>query len=155
VSIYSDVVDAWMADLVANVSGLSTAIQHKYAPWSPEEFYTEGIAERHVAVWPELDAEVTEPLTTAGDRMSTQTYAVAVWEDASDTQGRLQDDDTANAAWLTLAEGIRARLMRSASFQLGSASVMSTDYLGTQFDRSGTLRVLRIGFRCRVPLVRS
>jgi len=153
-SIWSDVVDAWVTDLTTNVSGLSTAITHKYAPWSPELFYTEA-DETHIAVWPDLEAETADALLVDGSRMAEQTYAIAVWEDAMDTQGRLQEDATADAAWLTLAEGIRTRLMRAASFQLGSSSVMSTDYIGTQFDRSGSLRVLRIAFRCRVPLTRA
>lgn len=153
-SLFAEVCDAWVDDLTAHVSALSGSIVHRYAPWSMENLVTEQ-GERHLAVWPEVDAESTEPLTTDGSRLSTQTYSIIVWEDAAAESARRFDDDDANRAWLDLAEAIRARLMRQGGIQLGATEIMATDYLGLAFPAAGALRVMNFGVRVRVPLTRT
>ncbi len=147
---FSAIVDAWVTELVANVSGLSTAIQHKYAPWSPEQLFAQA-GERHLAVWPESEPEAVEGLTVTGDDLATQLYVVLVWEEAAATDGRLQEDDTADLAWLTLAEAIRARFYLSANRALGSNQIMDTRYRGLSFGRPGDMRSMQLVFRVRIP----
>jgi hypothetical protein len=156
-SFWSDVVDAWVTDLQTNVTGLDTTTVpssrvHKYASWSAEELFALS-GERHLAVWPAAEPDVTEGLLTDGSLLATQTYIILVWEDASTTQGRLQDDDTANAAWLTLHEAIRARLLVRANSQKGSSTIMDTRYRGAEFPASGDKRVMALRFEVRVPHV--
>lgn len=153
-SLYSDIADAWLTDL-RNVTGLDTTTvpassTHLYAPWSTEALFSEA-GERHLAIWPQSEVESTQPFTTDLSQLATQEWVIMVWEAAPD-QTRLQDDDTDNKAWLTLAEGIRARLMLRANVQLGSSSIMSTRYTGLAFERAGSLRVMALRFEVKVPL---
>lgn len=153
-SLFSDVADAWLTDL-RNVTGLDTTTvpassTHLYAPWSTETLFSEA-GERHLAIWPQSEAETATPYTTDLSQLATQDWVVMVWEAAPD-QTRLQDDDTDNKAWLTLAEGIRTRLMLRANVQLGSSTIMDTRYTGLAFERAGSHRVMALRFSVRVPL---
>lgn len=150
-SVYADVCEAWADDLTAHVAELSTATLHLYAPWSVENLVA-GAGERHLAIWPEGEAETAEPMLVDGSQLATQSYVIVVWEDAAAETARRFDDDAANKAWLDLAEAIRARLKRQGAFQLGSADVMHTAYVGTTFPAAGALRVLIVGMRVRLPL---
>lgn len=154
-SLWESVCDAWLTDLQTNVTGLDTTTvpadrTHQYAPWSVEAFYAEA-GERHLAIWPEGEAEETAPFLTDGGLMSNQSYVIAVWE-AADEQTRLQDDDTLNKAWLTLHEGIRARLMTLANIRLGSSTIKRTMYVGSSFETGNANRVMALRFRVEVPL---
>ena len=149
-SFFSGVVDAWATDLTTNVTGLSTAVVHKYAPWSPEVLYAER-GERHLAIWPSAEPEVTEPLLVDGSVLAEQTYTVLVWEDTAGDAERLVENATDDATWLTLYEGIRARFFLTANNQLGSATIMATRYAGGSFSSSGHLRVMELSFRVAVP----
>jgi hypothetical protein len=148
---WTAVVDAWATELTTNVTGLNSAIVHKYASWSVEALVAER-GERHLAVWPESEAEAVEGLTTAPSDLATQSYVVLVWEDASTEGGRLQDDETADAAWLDLHEAIRARFLRTANVRLGSSAIMDTRYRGAAFDMVGLVRTIALRFTVRLPL---
>jgi len=145
---WSAISDAWMTELTTNVSGLSTAIQHKYAPWSVEEAFAMA-GERHIAIWPQGEAEAAVPYTTEPSVLATQVYSILVWEDASQDIGRLTDNETADKAWLTLAEGIRARLLLKANISLGVVGC-DTRYQGVRFDRAGAGRMMEVSFRVQL-----
>lgn len=99
-----------LADLVANVSGLSAAVQHSLAPWSPEELEADGA--RHVAVWPAGEqAESVTPLDL-GALQFNQVFRVLVWEDSGTESERQVTDTTATATFLQLQNDVRARFMR-------------------------------------------
>jgi hypothetical protein len=156
-SLFSSVVDAWVTELQTNVTGLDSALipalrVHRYAPWSPEQFDGER-GERHLAVYPQTESEAVEPLLTDGTKLAFQTYTILVWEDASDEVTRGYDDDTANLAWLTLYEAIRARLFELDNIALGSSEIMDTAYAGGEFGVSGPYRYMFLNVRVRVPLL--
>jgi hypothetical protein len=145
------ITDAWMTELTTNVVGLQVATvpvenTHKYASWSVEKLATMANG-RHVAVYPNADAETAAPLTVGGNPgdYDTQRYTVLVWEDASIDAARLQDDDTKNAAWLALYEAIKARFRVQANTALGEAGAY-TRYVAGSFDLSGMARVITISF---------
>lgn len=148
---FTDVVDAWMGELTSSVPGLADVTPHRYASWSVEALQASK-GERHLAIWPEVEAEVTEGLTTDGSLLATQGFVVTVWEDASVESTRRFDDEVANAAWLALAEAIRARFMVRANLRLGDPLIMRTQYLGTTFDLVGMMRVMTLRLAVRVPL---
>lgn len=151
---FKEVCDYWVADLTANVGGLAPpTITHRYAPWSPELLYSERSGERHLAVYPELDAETAVGLTVIGDRLGTQTYALLVWENATDSQGRLVENVDRDAAWLLLAEQVKDRVMDRDGVGSGTTTVMSTQYAGTTFQRTGEHRVFTVEIVCAVPHV--
>lgn len=143
--------DAWVTELTTNVAGLTSAIVHKHASWSVEALTAER-GERHLAIWPEDEAESLEGLTTGPADLATQNFVVLVWEDASTESGRLMDDDTANAAWLDLHEAIRARFLTTANIRLGSSAIMDTRYRGAAFDMVGLVRTMAMRFTVRLPL---
>jgi hypothetical protein len=140
------VVDAWMTDLAA-VSGLTTAIQHKYASWSAEQLHTE-LNERHLAVWPNGDAlESRDPLTTEpADTLSTS-YTVLIWEDAASESTRLYDDEAKNQAWLALYEAVVLRFYIRASVfgptALGGAGLRH-QFTGSRMGMVGTVRFMEV-----------
>lgn len=151
---FEDVIDAWVSELTSNVSGLSTAITHKYAPWSTEFLYAER-GERHLAVWPNGEPEVVDNLLVDGSTLAEQSYTIAVWEDTGGDAERFVENPTADKAWLALYRGIRDRLYVTANNQLGSSEIMATRYRGGAFDRSGHLRAMEIRFAVAVPLTMS
>jgi hypothetical protein len=147
--------DAWMTELTTNVTGLQVATiptenQHKYASWSVEKLATQQ-GGRHVAVYPNADAESAEAFTVGslpGD-YDTQRYTVLVWEDASADAVQLVDNDAANAAWLALYEAVKARFRVQANTALGEAGAY-TRYVGGSFDLSGMARVITISFTVQI-----
>lgn len=145
------VVDAWVADITGNVDGMADVVVHPYAPWSLELLYVER-NERHLAVWPEPDAEATTPFTTDGGQMTEQDYVVVVWEDAGPESSRLIDDDAANGDWLDLAEAIRARFFVAANVRIGDPLIMRTRYMSGTFPAVANLRVMELRFRVQRPL---
>jgi hypothetical protein len=151
---WTEIVDAWVTELQNTVPGLADAVVHRYASWSVEALVAER-GERHLAIWPEAEAESLEGLTTGaggGSDLATQSYVVLAWEDASTEGGRLMDDDTANAAWLDLHEAIRARFLTSANLRLGSSAIMDTRYRAAAFDMVGLVRTMALRFTVRLPL---
>lgn len=101
-----------LADLVANVSGLSAAVQHSLAPWAPEDLMTDG--NRHVAVWPAGEqAERVTPLDLGALEFH-QIFRVIVWETADPESERAVTDSAATATFLQLQNDVRARFMRAA-----------------------------------------
>lgn len=147
---FETVVDAIKADLVANVAGLAADKVkpkdiHLYNPQDPEAFEDDGA--RHLAVWPEADAEDPEPLTTSSHALN-QSYLVAVWESSGTEGTRLQRDEDAAKVFLDLHNDIRARLYVEANQLLGSSDRVW--YGGTAFGATaGTVRwfVLRVNVR--------
>lgn len=149
------VCSGWMTDLCnGNVTGLTDAIQHLYTPWSVEDGYASS-GERHIAIWPEAEAESATPLTAGSppSYLATQSFVIRVWEDASVDSSRLQDDETAASAWLTLAQAIRDRLMVWANIQTGS--VNTTQYGHTTFDFRAEARIFEIRFLTTTTLTYS
>jgi hypothetical protein len=149
-----EVCDAWIDELMLQVPALQEAIPHRYAPWSTEALFA-APGERHLAVWPEGEAETATPFTTSPADLMEQSYAVLVWEDASTETQRRFDDESANADWLKIHEAIRARFHRMDNVRLGDANIMDTRYVGASFDLIGGRRVLAIRFRVRLPITYS
>lgn len=154
---FVSVTDAWMTELTTNVTGLQVATvplenRHPYASWSLELLATQAKG-RHVAVFPNADAEGAEGWVTAPTDLDTARYTVLVWEDASGDAARLQDDDTANAAWLALYEAIKARFRvqanTSGATALGGAGI-AVRYRGGTFDMRSSVRVIAIYFETMV-----
>jgi hypothetical protein len=142
------VVDAWMTDIAA-VSGLTTALQHKYASWSPEQLHAER-DERHLAVWPNGEAlDSREPLTTEPADLVATAYTVLIWEDAASESTRLYDDDTANQAWLALYEAVQLRFYIWASVAGSSAlggAGLRHQFTGSRMGMVGTTRFMELAF---------
>lgn len=107
---FSDLVDAMVTGIQAGVTGLDTTTVpaskvHKYAPWNPLELTPDGA--RHLAVWPLAEAEAGSPLAQNVHQIHTlqHSFAALAWEDAASSRGA--PDPTGDAAWLTLANGLR------------------------------------------------
>lgn len=148
---WKSVCDAWVDDITANVDGMAEVTVHRYAPWSVEAFFA-STGDRHLAIWPEFDAETTEPLTTAGGRIFEQRFLLAIWEDASEESARRIDDEAANAAWLELQEAVVARFFVAANVRLGMVAAdnpVDTQYLAGSFEPASTKRIMRLNFRVR------
>jgi hypothetical protein len=148
---WTAVVDAWVEELTTSVQGLADVVVHRYASWSVEALVAER-GERHLAIWPEAEGEAAEGYLSDGSLLSTQRFVVLVWEDSSTEQGRLQDNESADAAWLDLHEQIRARFLKGSNVRLGSTSLMDTRYRESAFDRVGLVRTMALRFTVRVPL---
>ena len=151
---FEDIVDAHVTDLTTNVSGLTTAVTHRYAMWSAELLYTER-DERHLAVFPTGEPEVTGPLLVDGSVLAEQSYSILVWEDTGGDVERMVENPTDDEAWLALYRAIRDRLFLTANNQLGSSEIMKTAYRGGSFERSGKLRLMELRFAVAVPLLYS
>jgi hypothetical protein len=159
-SVLSAICDAWITELQANVTGLDTttvpsANVHRYAPWSVEAMAANA-GERHLAIWPQGEAETIQHATVGqfpGDWI-TANFLITVWEEAGLESSRLKDDATANAAWLTLHEGIRARLFVQANTNLGVTGGY-TEYHGVSFEMVGEIRVMVVRFSARYSLDRT
>lgn len=146
---WRSVVDAWVDDITGNVAGMSDVIVHRYAPWSLENLNTNA-GERHLAVWPEDEAESMEALVTGGGQLANQDYLVTVWEDAEAAM-RLIDNEEANAEWLDLHEAIRARFFVAGNIRLGNTEIMRTRVISGRFPAVAGLRVMELRFRVQVP----
>lgn len=143
--------DAWVLDVTSNVSGMADVITHRYAPWSVEAFFAES-GDRHLAVWPEFEAETAEPFDTSGARLFEQRFLLAVWEDASESGARRIDDEAANAEWLDLQEAIVARFFVASNVRLGMVAAdnpMDTRYLAGRFEPASNKRVMVLNFGVR------
>jgi hypothetical protein len=143
------IVDAWCDDITGNVVGMTDAIVHKYAPWSLEQLFPEGTG-KHLAVWPEAEAETMEAFDTSGGQLAAQEFVVTVWEKAEAAQ-RLIDVDESNAAWLDLHELIRARFFVARDIQLGNPHIMRTRIVSGSFPTVGGLRVMELHFLVKIP----
>lgn len=153
-SLFSDVCDAWMTNLIT-LSGL-TAVpaerRHKYTPWSVESTAA-AVGERHIAIWPTGDPEVAEPLTADGSLLGAQAYTVLIWENIGSDTARRVDDETAAASWLTLYETVRTSMLTRTNWQLGSSTIMPhCPYVGGSLDRVGDSRVMSLNMKLVVPL---
>ncbi len=141
--------DAWIADITTNVPTMADVVVHRYAPWSLENLYAE-VGERHLAVWPEIEAETMEPFDTSGGQMVVQDFIAAVWEHVPDLE-RAQDDEEADGRWLDLHEAIRARFFVAANVRLGDPLIMRTRPVGGSFPVIGQRRVMEVRFRVQKP----
>ncbi len=140
------IVDDWMTDLAA-VSGLTTAVQHKYASWSAEQLHAE-LGERHLAMWPDGDAlESRDPLTTEPSDTVATSFTVLIWEDAASESTRLYDDEAKNQAWLALYEAVVLRFYIKASVfgptALGGAG-LKHQFTGSRMGMVGTVRFMEL-----------
>ena len=155
---WASVCDAWVTELTTNVPGLIGAKTHRYAPWSVEQLLS-GQGEIHLAVWPQSEAEETEPYTIHGGQLSAQAWVVMVWEDASDQSSRQVDSDAANAKWLALHEAIRARFLELDNIRLGddpsAPAIQKTRYNGVAFDLTAGVRVMALRFTVTLQLSAS
>lgn len=156
-SVFSDVCDAWLTDLQSNVTGLDTTTipsdrTHLYAPWSMESMAALA-SERHLAIWPEGEPDVVSGYVAGSppSDLAEQSYVITVWEDASAESSRRFDDDTANKAWLTLYEAIRARLYVSTNQDKGQTNSL-TNYKGGTMAMESMTRMLAIRFTKRSVL---
>jgi hypothetical protein len=147
-----------MTELTTNVTGLTTGgtppvppeNRHPYASWSVERLATQ-LGGRHIAVYPNGEPELAVPFTVGqpiGD-LDTQQFTVLVWEDASVDVARGVDNDTANAAWLALYEGVKARFRIQANISLGEPGAQ-TRYISGAFDLKGESRVIEIRFTVQI-----
>lgn len=141
--------DAWISDITSNVPGMADVLTHRYAPWSLENLYAEA-GERHLAVWPEIEAETHQPFDTSGGQLAEQDFICGVWEHVPDLD-RAQDDVDADGAWLDLYELIRARFFVTANVRLGDSSIMRTRAVGGSFPVIGSRRVMELRFRVQKP----
>lgn len=141
------VVDAWMTDLVANVSGLSTAIQHSAAPWDPELLAVMQ-SERHVAIFPDASsAQQSSDEWTDADEVAIQ-FHVLIWEEAGEAQSRLKGDYTADWAFLTICEDARDRFYITANRT--KANTQETHFRTMELSSgSGSIRMADITFEVR------
>ncbi len=149
---WTSVCQAWADELKLTVPALNDAIVHLYAPYSVESLET-STTERHLAVWPEGEAESAIPFTTSPADLLEQSYVVLVWEDASEEATRRRDDEQANADWLDLHEAIRARFLTKNNIRLGDPNIMDTRYQGASLEMIGARRVIAVRFRVRLPFV--
>jgi hypothetical protein len=145
---WQGVIDAWVAELTANVPGLTEAKVHRYASWSVEAL-SAAAGERHLAVWPatEGQAETRGQLLTTPSSNLVQSYVVLVWEDATADSSRRMDDEAANLDWLELHEAIRARFMLIDNARLGDPKLTGTEYQGAEFGLESGKRILALGFQ--------
>jgi len=148
-SSWQTLVDAVMADLTTNVSGLRDVREHRYSPYDPEELVAE-VGERHLSVFPvAASAQTAEPAITGprGDLL-TEVYRITYWEHAGDESMRGVSDEEAAADLLTLAEDVRDRFYVAANYRIGGT--VDTRYVGTAFpERSGQVRWFAIGIQAR------
>ena len=141
---WRDICDAWSEDLALNVPELAGARRHLYAPVSVEALFAEG-EERHVAVWPEAEAESSEGFVTTPGVLLRRQFVITVWESASNESTRRIDDEERAAAWLELQEAIVDRILRRDAIQMGG--VDSTSYAGTQFGLAAGVRFIELRLR--------
>jgi L-rhamnose mutarotase len=109
--------DAIVADLQANVTGLDTttipaANVHKLVPWDEATMFAMQ-SDRHLAVWPTVEAaEASAGLTTNSVFLS-QAWQVLVWEDLH-SAAAMGASTAVYAGWqafFSLQEATRARLL--------------------------------------------
>lgn len=136
--------DALKADLVTNIPALTDAETHLYAAWDPERFEADG--KRHLAVWPEGEAEAPEPLAT-GSHALNQSYVVAVWESSGAEPTRLELDEEGAKTLLDLHNDVRDRLYVEVNQTLGDFERVW--YAGSEF---GTIPGLVRFFAIRVSV---
>jgi hypothetical protein len=141
--------DAWIADITANVPGMSDVVTHRYAPWSLENLYADA-GERHLAIWPEIELETMQPFDTSGGQLAEQDFICGVWEHVPEV-ARASDDEAADGAWLDLYELIRARFFVTANIRLGDDFIMRTRFVGGSFPIAGQRRVMEQRFRVQRP----
>jgi hypothetical protein len=148
VSSFRGVVDAILADLTTNVRELEGVLPHRYGGWSPERLLADA-GERHLAVWPDVDApDTARPLTTDGGKELVQLYQIVYWEDAGDEASRGVLDEEAAGDLLDLTEAVRARFFRRANVFLGGVDLL--EYVGASTaNRSGTVRWFQITVQAR------
>jgi hypothetical protein len=142
---WSAFVDAVLADLTAQVPGLAGALEHRYAPYDPEQQKAEP-GERHIAVFPlaDIPQQATPFVTAPGGDLLTETYRVLYWEAAGDESTRQVTDEEAAFQLLELAQAVRNRFYVVANLTLSDATQVR--YLGAVFpDRSSTVRWFAIG----------
>lgn len=152
--------DALLTDLTTNVDALrdSDLLVHRYAPWDPEQFSTEG-GNRHLAVWPAAEAtESATPLVTGpgGDQLA-QVYNVLYWESSGDEVSRGIADTEAAAALLNLLQAVRDRfyaLENQPPTGLGGAELIR--YIGAALpERPSSARWFQIGVQVRTSVTVS
>lgn len=124
--------DALIADLQANIVALTDVRVHRYAPWDPESTMTEA-GERHLSVFPDGDAVVGEPMTTASNEL-TELYRIRYWEQGTDNRGIA--DPEAAVALFDLAQAVQDRLHTTTVWTLGGA--FHVQYQGTRFPERST-----------------
>lgn len=140
-----------MQDLQDHVTELEEAIPHLYGSWSRELLYC-GQGERHIAIYPTGDPEVSKPFITGtppADEITSR-FTILVWEDAAAESSRAFDDDDSNKAWLALYESIKARLYVQANTGLGVPQGY-TRYAGGLFDLQATARMMQLSFTVLAP----
>lgn len=149
----ADIVDAWVEKLQTTVPELVDAKTHGYASWSLEAL-SALVNERHLAVWPQAEPEVVAGYLAGSPPadLSTQTFSILVWEDASEESVRRMDNEQANLDWLDLHEAIRDQLYDLNNQHLGDPLASNIRYKGAAFDVAGAMRVMQIQFTTEVVL---
>lgn len=144
----SDLVDAWVSQLVSSVPTLADAIIHDNGvPWDPEQFYTDR-DELHLAIWPTIDALERQVLSNDAHELSHR-MALTVWQDAGEEGGRRIGDRAASRAFLDLHDAILARFYVQSNQWIGSSE--RTWYERTTYpDAIGTVRWFRIDFAATI-----
>lgn len=129
--------DALIDDLTIKVPALQDVLVHRYAPWDPAELLTE-VGERHLAVYPDADAVLGDPMTMASNEL-TEVYRIRYWEDAGDESTRGVTDQDGAVGMFDIAQAVQDRLHTTAIWTIGGA--FHVRYIGTQFpERSGHTR---------------
>ena len=123
---FTETCDFFHTVLEAVVPGV---VQHRYAPWDPERFQNDG--QRHLAVWPTVEAEVADAYTTRS-KLLRQNYTVAYWEPGDDEDERQVVDEQAAADLYDLQNAIREALFDLAN----QPSNTLTNYTGSAFRES-------------------
>jgi len=138
------VCDAWIDEIRGEVTGLGDATIHRYSSWSDNAIQdtTPGL---HLAVWPEVEPDVVERLTTDGSDQITTAYVIQVWEKATAETERVFDDDASAGAWVDLYEAVMQRLYVRSNLSIGDPG-STTRYAGGGFMREGDLRAFAIRF---------
>lgn len=135
---WSDIVDAIVDDLTANVAGLADVEVHRYAPWSPENLQADGA--RHLSVFPLAEGEVAEVVaigSASGSRRLTKTLAILIWEDSVTQAERQVADEDADRAWLQLHNDVRERFFRESALIMGGVNRL--EYAGAVFGENAEL----------------
>lgn len=139
-----EMVDATILDLQQNVAELAegSVEVHRYGPWDPTALESDN--RKHLAVWPEAEAEAPEPLANDAHQMN-QGFVVLYWEPATVESSRIIHDEAASKALIELHEKVRDRFYVEAN-QL-RAGAFRVWYSGAQFnDSTGLVRWFAVAF---------
>lgn len=139
------VIDAVLDDIRSNISQLAgtDVVVHRYASWDPEELREDG--QRHLACWPDPEAEVANPEVNDGHQLS-QSYILLYWEPSPEEGERDVSNEPAAKSFLNLHGAIKDRFFVEDN-ETKSGTAARVWYQASLFgDRPGAVRWFAMSF---------